>query len=189
MLQANAIAFKEWAVVCAALGSGQQSLILRKGGIHEGRGGFRVAHSEFWLFPTAFHQAPEVLAPAAAPLLHKVMQQQPPDGAIHLHDYVLVEKVFEIHEESRLAALSPWHIWSMQTVMQRFQYKSPGLFALLVRVFRLPQPISIADEPAFAGCRSWVELTNPVETASITPVLTDDAHEERMQQLEQCFSP
>ena len=48
----NQIAFKEWAVVCAALASGQQSLILRKGGIHEGRDGFRVAHREFWLFPT-----------------------------------------------------------------------------------------------------------------------------------------
>lgn len=34
------IAFKEWDIVCKALEEGRQSLILRKGGIHEGREGF-----------------------------------------------------------------------------------------------------------------------------------------------------
>ena len=34
------IAFKEWAIICEALGAGVQSIILRKGGIHEGREGF-----------------------------------------------------------------------------------------------------------------------------------------------------
>ena len=58
MRPANEWAFKEWAVVCAALASGRQSVILRKGGIHEGRDGFRVDHREFWLFPTRFHQEP-----------------------------------------------------------------------------------------------------------------------------------
>ncbi|MDC0315120.1 DUF1802 family protein [bacterium] len=46
------IAFKEWDVVCEALESGRQKLILRKGGIHEGREGFSFAHEEFVLFPT-----------------------------------------------------------------------------------------------------------------------------------------
>ena len=32
------VGFKDWSLVCAALGSGKQSLILRKGGIAEGRG-------------------------------------------------------------------------------------------------------------------------------------------------------
>ena len=49
-------AFKEWAVICEALGSGRQSIILRKGGIHEGRGGFEFSHQEFALFPTRFHE-------------------------------------------------------------------------------------------------------------------------------------
>ena len=35
-----------------ALGRGEQIIILRKGGIHEGRGGFQVDQPEFWLFPT-----------------------------------------------------------------------------------------------------------------------------------------
>ena len=35
---------------------GREQIILRKGGIHEGRGGFQVDQPEFWLFPTLFHQ-------------------------------------------------------------------------------------------------------------------------------------
>ena len=45
-------AFKEWAVIVDALGRGQQILILRKGGISEGPGGFQVEQPEFLLFPT-----------------------------------------------------------------------------------------------------------------------------------------
>ena len=33
----KSIGFKEWAIVCEALGRGRQSVILRKGGIAEGR--------------------------------------------------------------------------------------------------------------------------------------------------------
>src|SRR5882757_8221007 len=50
------IAFKEWTLICDALGLGQQSIILRKGGIAEGRDGFRFKHDDFLLFPTLFHE-------------------------------------------------------------------------------------------------------------------------------------
>ena len=68
MQPANNTAFKEWAVVCAALGNRRQTIILRKGGIDEGREGFRVKHKEFWLLPTRFHQAAGALVPDAEPL-------------------------------------------------------------------------------------------------------------------------
>src|SRR3982751_3462271 len=54
----ESIGFKEWAVVCEALGQGRQSVILRKGGIAEGQEGFSFKHSEFFLFPTWFHEQP-----------------------------------------------------------------------------------------------------------------------------------
>jgi hypothetical protein len=49
-------AFKEWALICESLGDGRQSLIIRKGGIAEGREGFSFRASEFFLFPTWFHE-------------------------------------------------------------------------------------------------------------------------------------
>src|SRR4029077_8093936 len=54
----ESVGFKEWAVVCEALGRGRQSIILRKGGIAEGRDGFLFKHQEFFLFPTWFHEQP-----------------------------------------------------------------------------------------------------------------------------------
>ncbi|MFM8364659.1 MAG: DUF1802 family protein, partial [Verrucomicrobiota bacterium] len=63
------VAFKEWAIVCEALGEGKQSLLVRKGGIAEGRDGFAFRHREFFLFPTAFHaQREKTLLPANTPL-------------------------------------------------------------------------------------------------------------------------
>jgi hypothetical protein len=50
------IGFKEWALVCNALGERKQSVIIRKGGIAEGRDGFAFRHREFFLFPTFFHE-------------------------------------------------------------------------------------------------------------------------------------
>jgi len=65
MQSSNHIAFKEWAAIDAALGDGIQTLIVRKGGIHEGREGFRVAYREFWIFPTYVHEAAAGLEPEA----------------------------------------------------------------------------------------------------------------------------
>ena len=61
------MAFKEWALVCEALGSGNQSLLLRKGGIAEGKKGFGFEHQDFFLFPTWFHGQLEKMRSAYAP--------------------------------------------------------------------------------------------------------------------------
>src|SRR5690606_11736877 len=62
-------AFKEWHAIVGALAAGHQTLILRKGGIAEGRGGFRPRGEPFWLLPTAFHEQAEKLRPEAEPWL------------------------------------------------------------------------------------------------------------------------
>ena len=176
----NQIAFKEWAVVCAALASGQQSLILRKGGIHEGRDGFRVAHREFWLFPTGFHQEPDAVVPGVQQLLQNVLTRQPPEDEIHIQHYVEVEEVIELHDETRLTDLSHFHILSDRTVHARFHYKTAGLFVILVRVHQLLEHITIPASPHFAGCRSWVDFPKAIPTKGLNPVLSDVAHAERM---------
>ena len=47
------IALKEWAVICDLLLAGEQAILLRKGGVHEGTGPgqFRLEHDRFALFP------------------------------------------------------------------------------------------------------------------------------------------
>src|SRR5260221_10690309 len=185
---ASRIAFKEWAVVCRALVEGRQSIILRKGGIHEGRKGFRVDHHEFWLFPTQFHQRPEQLVPEAEPLLRRIEDDAPEAGLIPISDFVVVEEVHEIDDESRLERLTGMHIWSAETIAQRFHYRQPGLFLLLARVFHHPQPFHLADSTYFAGCRSWVELPDELPTSGLQAVLEDGDFAERRQQIHRALS-
>jgi len=176
----NRFAFKEWGVICAALDSGRQSLILRKGGIHEGRDGFRVEHREFWLFPTEFHQQPGVLTAEAQPALEEWRAMESAAGMLLLRNYVVVEEVIEIRDESLLPRLLGLHLWSEQTLHDRFHYRAPGLFALLVRVHRRAEPLRVPQSPHFAGCRSWVDFPADFATNGLTPVLSDETHLEQM---------
>lgn len=185
MSSSQDIAFKEWAVVCEALASGRQSLILRKGGIHEGRDGFRVEHREFWLFPTAFHQADDVISTDALPLLEQVKQNEPSSDEVRIRQHVTVESVYELCDEEVLSSLQPWHIWSEKTIRDRFHYRTPGLYALTVRISQLPEPIVLPNLPRFAGCRSWVDLSSAISAAGLLPVLDDATHLARMRDLDE----
>jgi len=171
-----AIAFKEWAAVCAALSEGRQAIILRKGGIHEGRTGFRVAHSEFWLFPTYLHEAADGLVDDARPFLDRALAGRPPAESIRLTEYAVVTDVIEVTSEPRLANLAGQHVWSPETVSNRFHYRQPGVFALVVRVYRRSTPFVIPESPHFAGCRSWVDLPEAISTAGLEPVLDEEAY-------------
>lgn len=179
MQPTNGIAFKEWAVICAALAAGEQSLILRKGGIHEGQAGFRVAHREFWLFPTYLHEAEAGVVPEAVPHLNRVLSDRPAGGEIHLGQYAVVTDVCEIRDERLLPQLAGMHWWSERTVGERFHYREPGLFALVVRMYAQTPAHVLADSPHFAGCRSWVELPQELTTSRLQPVLSDSQFEER----------
>lgn len=181
----NRFAFKEWAVVCKAIDSGQQSLILRKGGIHEGRDGFRVDHREFWLYPTQFHQQPEVLSDEARLLLPEVQLHKPASGTIAIQTYVVVEDVLELRDEAILSRLAGLHAWSLSTLESRFHYRNPMLFALVIRAYRLPEPCVLPESPHFAGCRSWVDLSQELPTGKVNAVLTTDAHEARVNTIRQ----
>lgn len=180
-------AFKEWAVVCAALASGRQTLILRKGGIHEGREGFRVEHREFWLFPTGFHQQREDVIPDAWPLLDEV-QAHETSNRHELSLYAVVEDVRQVLDRSALARLSGRHVWSESTVEQRFQYRTPGLFALIVRVFRRPTPFVIEDSPYLAGCKSWVDLPIALPTAGLQPVLDEESFDRQRCEIQELLA-
>ena len=59
----SSIALKEWAAVVEALARGQQTLLLRKGGVGDPGETFELAHREFFLFPTFEHQKREQIRP------------------------------------------------------------------------------------------------------------------------------
>src|SRR5579872_4732425 len=171
MLTSNRFAFKEWAVNCAALAEGRQSLLLRKGGIHERNGRFEVEHNEFWLFPTRFHQNPDELREEHRALLDSIGQE--PAGTVPISLYAVVEEAIQVRDETLLPRLTELQILAGPTVSERFHYSEPGLFVVLVRICKRAETIPLADSPHFAGCRTWVDLGRDLPTEGLRPVLSD----------------
>ena len=83
-------AFKEWAVICQALAEGTQALILRKGGIAEEGGEFRIEHNRFWLYPTYVHQQENGIQEDYRPMLQQ-LPEKPAAGVIRLTHWAEVE--------------------------------------------------------------------------------------------------
>jgi len=165
----ESIGFKEWSLVCDALGGGTQSVILRKGGIAEGRGGFSFGHREFFLFPTFFHEqiAKVRIAPTDIPA---------PSNTVAIRWYAKVERVLRISSLAIAEALAPWHILSAEVVRERFGYKGDdGLNVAFVRAFEISPVWIVQNEKRFAGCRSWIDLPPPPEM-KMRAVLDDSAH-------------
>jgi hypothetical protein len=168
------MAFKEWAVVCEALGSGRQSVILRKGGIAEGSDGFAFSHWEFFLFPTRFHETVEktTLPPGFA---------LPPEreGEVEIRFTAKIEWTCFLSDSERLEALGDFHILRDEVVEERFRFgEPPGIHVGFARVYRMSFPWVLPMEKRFGGCRSWVELPAAHEI-SMTAVLSDEEHDRR----------
>ena len=153
------IALKEWAVVCRALATGVQTVLLRKGGISEPGGVFRCEHDEFWLYPTRFHQGAESLTPAGAALLDGLTLPAEP-GLVPISLLARVQSVHRITDPSQLAPYLDRQILTPQVVLDRFHYKRPELFAIEVTCREAASPFLIRETPEMAGCHSWVQLPN-----------------------------
>lgn len=174
------IGFKEWALICDALGRGEQSIILRKGGIAEGRAGFRFQHEEFLLFPTLFHeQVTKLKLPPETPL-----PARPTEGEIEIRYQARVEWTEDIINLDVLKRLAPCHLWQDSVIEERFHYdEKQGVSLAFVRVQRLSEPFTFPDLPKYGGCRSWVTLPDLPENLTLTPVLDDATHRTREQEI------
>jgi len=182
-------ALKEWAVICESLARGQQSLLLRKGGVAESDGPFRVEQERFWLFPTYVHQQNAGIQDDARPLLNHVEANRPPAGKLRLQYWAEVGTVYRLHAELSALLLSHLHIWSDKTVRSRFHYREPGLNVMVVRVHRSLIVHEIDDLPEYAGCRSWVELQPALPTDDSIPVLDDASYHIVTKQIDMLLAP
>lgn len=173
------VAFKEWAVVCEAIGSGRQSVMLRKGGIAEGRDGFAFKHCEFFLFPTWFHeQLEKTTLPTGTALPPQL------EGEIEIRYAVTLEWSRLLTDATRLPALRPFHILNDSVIEERFRYdESLGIHIGFVRGFRLASPRRLAMQKSFGGCRSWLDLPD-LEGVELVPVISDEEHADRRVALE-----
>jgi hypothetical protein len=76
------------------------------------------------------------------------------------------------------------HLWTAPLIDMRFNYRPQNpLYLLIVRAHRLRQPVTIANTPEYAGCKSWVPLDRAIETGGGAPAIDDAQFAERRQRI------
>ncbi len=177
-----ATGFKEWKSVCNTLECGDQTIILRKGGIAEGKEGFLWKHREFFLFPTAHHDHRDQLKTNA--VTENASFAKRSDGKIEIRLHARIIWSADLNNLEMAAKLSPYHIWKSEVIEQRFDYsENKGIRLALLRVSRLKAPWIFDDSSAFGGCRSWLELP-AIDQPEMEPVLSEADFLDRQKQLE-----
>ncbi len=173
------MAFKEWGIVVEALGRGEQIVILRKGGIAEGAGGFRAEHGRFWLFPTQFHQQAEGVLPEVAGRFAEM--KRPAVGMVPIQFGCEVVEVRELKSLEQAQRLQGQHVWREEVIAERFDWgRDQGIYVMAVRVRRLAVPVEMPMLEGYGGCKSWIELVPEMNFSDTTPVLENAAWEEKL---------
>jgi hypothetical protein len=161
-------ALKEWAIVCKAAENGKQVLLFRKGGIMEYRNGFELKHKNFFLFPTFEHQSIDSIRNEYKIELESLENQHNNvnkdnldivQNTININLFVEVTYFKEINDIDKLDKLEKFHIWNLDYVKMRFNYnpKKP-LYLMLLRTYKLNDPIKIHNKSEWSGCKSWIEI-------------------------------
>ena len=172
------VAFKEWGIVVDALGCGEQIIILRKGGIAEGRGGFQAEHEKFWLFPTRFHQQAECVVGSAQGRVNDL--DWPPADLVRIEFFAEVAAAERLESLAAVERLRGQHIWRDDVIADRFDWgRDEGIYAMAIRVSRLAEPVELPVVAAYGGCKSWVELERDLMDVTV-PVLSDVVFSEKL---------
>lgn len=164
-------ALKEWSAAVHALLDGRQTVLLRKGGIHEKR--FSVAAPKFVLFPTIAHTHTERVRPEHHDLLAEAAADSTEDAVTIRAGATVVEAV-EVNRPEAIDELADLHIWTADSIRaDRLDFRPKHrLTVLVVQASPLRTPIPLPRTPEFAGCKSWVDVPVPADWA---PPVHDDA--------------
>ena len=167
-------AFKEWAIVCDSIQRGETSLIFRKGGIAEGRGGFHFKFAQFFLFPTFFHEQIEKTRLAN----ERALEAHASLVAINL--FLEVEFSRWVGDLALLSDLDQFHVLKPSVLSERFHYDNRnGLYVAFVRAHRISPAWEFPNQRSYGGCRSWVELPEPPSDLQMAPVLSSVEQDRR----------
>jgi hypothetical protein len=184
------VAFKEWAVVVDALLRGEQAVLLRKGGLREGPGGFHLEQPEFLLFPTLFHQQREAVIPAAQARFDEIAPHWAPPETLRVEGFARVADWRRLESLETARQLRGQHIWRDEVIAGRFDWgRDKHIYALAVRVFRLNKPVELPMRPAYGGCQSWIELEEEVPVTGARPALADAVFAARLAQFRKALEP
>lgn len=173
-------ALKEWAVVVKALEDGKQCLLFRKGGILDN--GFSVESSEFLLFPTFEHQTKEYLKDGYKQRFDELLATRQ-DGKVTITSAAKVVASKETGDREKLHGLRDYHVYNDNFVDYRMSWnKTSPTNILLVRAYKLKEPVTLDILPEYAGCRSWVRMNAKADLTE--PALGDKEFNDLRREIE-----
>lgn len=166
-----AFALKEWNATVAALETGRQILLLRKGGLLDPEGAFSLEHSRFWLAPNRYHEDESLVKPGDVAFLKA---SPPTRGVLRMNSFARAEKSWIVPREDAAKLAQLEHIWSTPWLESRFDYQpEKPLLVVALRVFVLAEPHVVEMRAEYSGCKSWLELHESLPTSGAIPALED----------------
>ena len=174
-------ALKEWATVVKALENGNQTVLLRKGGILETDSGFKVESKKFFLFPTYEHQQADSLKSQFYGYLSDVRENQPKAGVNRITSYAEVIEESDITDMKKIEELSPFHIWSDYYIQERMKWMpEKPMKAIFLKVYKIKDSeIPVLSE--YQGCKSWIDINVNLEAGR--SVLSDQELGEKLERF------
>ncbi|MCV7251327.1 MULTISPECIES: DUF1802 family protein [Mycobacteriaceae] len=162
----NSPALKEWSAAVRALLDGRQTVLLRKGGIHEKRFSLdpAAAAAPFLLFPTVAHSHAQRVRPEHRDLLAPGGQEaDSTEEAVVLRAGATVVAAVQVNRPEAIEEIADLHIWTAESVRtDRLDFRPRHrLTVLVVQAHPLAVPIRLPRTPEYAGCASWVQLAVP----------------------------
>lgn len=177
-------ALKEWSVAVDALAAGETILLLRKGGIKEHQGRFSAEADRVVLFPTFEHQRPELLKPQYREAVETVPNGWHPEK-IAIKAWADITHIFLTDDADKVTALAAFHIWQPQLAQERLNWKpKQPLYILVLRAYRLPEPVILPWQTAYRGCRSWIALDLETSSTDSHPAVADADYHTTIEAIE-----
>lgn len=149
----NHTALKEWSNVVAALGRGEQVVLIRKGGIADPT--FGIEADRFYLYPTYFHQGES----DARPL-------------VTITHWCEIVRTWTVRDLETLGLLQPHVVVPRETLEARYRFRpDQALYVIGVRTWRLAKPVEVPHREAYAGCLSWISIEEEIDIDGSVAVL------------------
>lgn len=184
-------ALKEWDMAIQALERGETIMLLRKGGISEGRT-FQINQNRVLLYPTFEHQNPTLLKPEYGNLVQSVASGWHPER-VKIRSFAEITDILSWNNtknEFLINSLIKYHIWNQAFIRDRLQFKpDKPLYILLLRTYKLSQIYDIPYHRSYGGCRSWIELQEMISLENIAPVLTQEDYDQQVSTIHQILQP
>jgi len=153
---------KEWASIVNALENGDQTILLRKGGILDVASGFKIESKKFILFPTQEHQNEVNIKPQFYKHLEHAKQNPPKNGFNKITSYAEVLAEADISSDEKIRDLSSFHIWSDKYINERRDWKPENpMKVMFLKTYKIPE-LETPLKSEYQGCKSWININEEI---------------------------